>query len=402
MNLLFSLFELILLLAIFLFLIPLLAIFLFIFLFLESLILFKRALRKFFPTTPTTTTTPKQKSPEILLLELETALIKTLKKRDENCNPDFIPSYSLVYENTGICLCAFIESTDNYSYQSRTGNYGAESQAWENIIIATRAGFKYLGRINLYDRNAKMRGSKIDKITMEGEEIIIYWKRDLEEIRIHTSKLSNTYDYPFEMPPESQMIRRYYEGKVVVVDDDDHEGERVEKYAEKAGMAKYLQVYQLKYSNISSLKGKKGDHKVKAINGKQMFLGSGYNQYGDEVEVTNKDIKFRESVGIVLLDGSMFVDGDYCNTQVLIPTLRKIYPNAIIFANSGKGQNHRSYNRILIKAGCDLGLPYTEYDYKSCMSRIIALCVERRLLNLQEEKLNLGDVLDFGYLFAKR
>lgn len=387
MNLLFSLFELILLLAIFLF--------------LKSLILFKRALRKFFPTTPTTTTTPKQKSPEILLLELETALIKTLKKRDENCNPDFIPSYSLVYENTGICLCAFIESTDNYSYQSRTGNYGAESQAWENIIIATRAGFKYLGRINLYDRNAKMRGSKIDKITMEGEEIIIYWKRDLEEIRIHTSKLSNTYDYPFEMPPKSQMIRKFYRGTVVVVDDYD-EVEKVEKSAVKAGMAKYLQVWQLNYRYVSSLQSINGNDKVQAINKGRIFLGSGYNSRGDKVEVTNKDIKFRESVGIVLLDGSMFVDGDYCNTQVLIPTLSKIYPNAIIFANSGKGQNHRSYNRILIKAGCDLGLPDTEYDYKSDISRIIALCVERRLLELEEERLNLGDVLDFGYLFAKR
>lgn len=381
MNLLkgiFSLFELILLLAIFLF--------------LKSLILFKRALRKFFPTPP------QQKSPEILLLELETALIKTLQKRDENCNPDFIPSYSLVYENTSICLCAFIESTDNYSYQRRTGNYGAESQAWENIIIATRAGFIYLGRINLYDRNAsKIRGSNIDKITMEGEEIIIYWKQDLEETRIHTSKLSNTYDYPFEMPPESQMIRRYYEGKVVVVDDDNHEGERVEKSAGKAGMAKYLQVCQLNYRYVRSLQSINRNDKVQAINKGRIFLGSGYDRSGDKVEVTEEHIKFRESVGLVLLDGSMFVDGDYCNTQVLIPTLREIYSNAIIFANSGKGQNHRSYNSILIEAGCDLGLPDTEYDYKSDISRIIALCVERRLLKLQEERLNLGDVLDFGY-----
>lgn len=333
-------------------------------------------------------------------MELETALIKTLKKRDKNCNPDFIPSYSLVYENTNICLCAFIELTDNYSYQSRTGNYRATSQAWENIIIATRQGFTYLGRVNLYDRNARVRGSNIDKITMEGEEIIIYWKRDLEEIRIHTSELINTYDYPFEMPPE-RMIRRYYEGTVVVVDDYD-EVERVEKSAVKAGMAKYLQVWQLNYRYVSSLQSINGNDKVQAINKGRIFLGSGYNSRGDKVEVTEKHIKFRESVGLVLLDGSMFVDGDYCNTQVLIPTLREIYPNAIIFANSGKGQNHRSYNSILIKAGCDLGLPDTEYDHKSDISRIIALCVERRLLNLQEEKLNLGDVLDFGYRFAKR
>ena len=364
------------------------------------MILFKRAFRKLFPTTPTTPTTSKQKSPETLLLELETALIKTLKKRDKNCNPDFIPSYSLVYENTNICLCAFIELTDNYSYQSRTGNYRATSQAWENIIIATRQGFTYLGRVNLYDRNARVRGSNIDKITMEGEEIIIYWKRDLEEIRIHTSELINTYDYPFEMPPE-RMIRRYYEGTVVVVDDYD-EVERVEKSAVKAGMAKYLQVWQLNYRYVSSLQSINGNDKVQAINKGRIFLGSGYNSRGDKVEVTEKHIKFRESVGLVLLDGSMFVDGDYCNTQVLIPTLREIYPNAIIFANSGKGQNHRSYNSILIKAGCDLGLPDTEYDHKSDISRIIALCVERRLLNLQEEKLNLGDVLDFGYRFAKR
>ena len=363
----------------------------------------KRILKKFFQTPPTPPTSPKQKSPETLLWDLETALIRTLKKRDENCEPDFKPSYSLVYENKSICLCAFIESTDNYSYQSRTGHYRATSQAWENIIIATRAGFIYLGRINLYDRNAsKMRGSNIDKIIMEGEEIIIYWKQGLEETRIHTSKLSNTYYYPFEMPPESQMIRKFYRGTVIVVDDDNDEGERVKKSAGKAGMAKYLQVYQLNYNNIRSLQSINGKDKVKAINKEQMFLGSGYYRNGDKAEVTEEHIKFRESVGLVLLDGSMFVDGDCCNTQILIPTLREIYPNAIIFANSGKGQNHRSYNSILIRAGCDLGLPDTEYDYKSDVSRIIALCVERELIELQEERLNLGDVLDFGYRSAKR
>jgi len=308
-----------------------------------------------------------KKTPKILLGELKTALVKTLRKRDKESQTDsaFWASFSLVAESEEFGVVVLREDTNNYGYQKRTGDY-SDSNAWENLVVATRKGYCFLGRVNLY-KNAGYKGPfQIAK--SESGSIMVSWSRGTFTIKDEDMK--GGYDYPFEMPPRSEMVRTAYnlDGIIVVIDDDPDQGEYVQSSANRMG---------------ESLKA---SHTV-------WDLPGCVRRVDEAIQYLPSCSGCSERVKLVLVDGNFSGDGRGFNAGRLIPVLRKQYPNAILFANSGKGENHANHNRDLLRAGCDCALSDEDYGYKSDLPKILTRVAKLKPEILVNEELDLNKVL---------
>jgi hypothetical protein len=308
-----------------------------------------------------------KKTPKIMLGELKTALVKTLRNRDQKKQPDkaFRASYSLVAESEEFGVVVLREDTNNYGYQMRTGDW-SDSNAWENLVVATRKGYCFLGRVNLY-KDAGYKGPfQITK--SEIGSVVVSWNNGI--FPISDEDMKGGYDYPFEMPPHSEITRTSYnlDGIIVVIDDDPDQGEYVQSSVNRMGDS-------LKAScTVWDLPGC-----VRRVD--------------DAIQCMPSCSGCTDRVKLVLVDGNFSGDGRGFNAGRLIPALRKQYPNAILFANSGKGEDHANYNRDLLRAGCDCSLPDEDYGYKSDLPKILARVAEIRPEILVKEELDLNEVL---------
>lgn len=312
--------------------------------------------------------TPKipQKTPQILLGELKTALVKTLRKRDKESQPDsaFWAPFSLVAESEEFGVVVLREDTNNYGYQKRTGDY-SDSNAWENLVVATRQGYRFVGRVNLYQNAGYTGPFQITK--SENGSIVVGWKNGTYTIK--SLDTQSGYDFPFEMPSRSEMERTVYnlDGAIVVLDDESDQGEYVQSQVNRLG------------------EGLKACRTV-------WDLPGCVRRVQDAIQYLPA-LEYRDSVKLVLVDGNFSGDGNGFNSGRLIPILREKYPNAILFANSGKGVNHANHNPALLRAGCDCALRDEDYGYKSDLSKILQRVAEFRPEILVKEKLDLNKVL---------
>lgn len=256
----------------------------------------------------------------------------------------------------------------------RTGNYRGEPNAWETLYVATSEGYKCLGTRNIYDRNNINNvpsANNLDKVEVQDENIIIYWTGRETSISTISKDSLDPYDFTLELPPDREMFREEFDigGFIVVIDDDrdveDALDEFVKRNRDIKRRAAYI-VHSVPYTRWYQ-EGEKGrltpDGKLQHMIRTNNFPFT-----------SAREEKERLFVKLVLLDGSMFCNGREFNTGILIPTLRELYPNAIIFANSGKGHNHNNYNQQLIRAGCDCGL--VECGSKSDLRQILSRCDE--------------------------
>ena len=307
--------------------------------------------------------------------EVQTACIKTLIALDNPSDQSFRKSYSLVYENIDDCVCVFMGFSNNYGYQKRTGNYRGGSNAWETLYIATRKGYTCLGTRNIYDRNNignVPSAGDLDRVEVQDGNIIIHWKEREPSTSTISKDSLKEYDFPLELPPDQEMFREEFNigGPIVVIDDDRSVEDELDEFVNHnrdiiiCAVVLVNAIRYTKYYDHEELRQLTPDEKVRDMIRNNHFP---FTLESEEEE--------RLLVKLVLLDGSMFCNGREFNTGILIPKLRELYPNAIIFANSGKGHNHNNYNQQLIRAGCDCGL-VGECVSKSDLRQILSRCDE--------------------------
>ncbi len=316
-------------------------------------------------STPTPPNTPK--NPRVLLNELKTSLVRTLRKRDEasQTDPAFRASFSLVAESEELGVVVLRVDTNNYGYQMRVKNF-SDSNAWQNLVVATRKGYHFLGTVNLYKGRAYDGPFQITK--SEGGPIVFSCSRGT--FIITNDDLKGGYDYPFEMPSRSEIVKPVYDlgGIIVVIDDDHSQGEYVERMIGQMG------------------DGLKASRTVYDLPGAASRVEDALRYLPDCSGCSDR-------VKLVLVDGNFSRDGRGFNTGRLIPVLRKKYPNAILFANSGKGENHANYNDDLLRAGCDCSLSEEDYGYKSNLPKILARVAKFKPEILVTEEFDLNKVL---------
>jgi hypothetical protein len=307
------------------------------------------------------------KTSKILLDELKTSLVKTLRKRDREsqCDSAFWASFSLVGESEEFGVVVLRVDTNNYGYQIRTGNF-KDSNAWENLVIATRKGYCFLGRVNLYKGAVYNGPFQITK--SESGSIVVSWGQ--ASFTIKDEEMRGGYDFPFELPPRSEMVRTVYNlnGAIVVIDDDPGQGRYVQFSVDQMG------------------KRLKADRTVWDLPGCVRCVK-------DAIQYLPDCSGRREQVRLVLVDGNFSGDGRGFNTGRLIPVLRERYPNALLFANSGMAENHTNHTPELLAAGCDCALSIEDYGYKSNLTKILARVAELKPEILVSEELDLNEVL---------
>ncbi len=289
--------------------------------------------------------------------ELKTALVKTLRKREQEDqpNPAFRGHLTLVAESEEMGVVVLRQDTNNYDHQRRTGNY-SDSNAWEDLVVATREGYRFLGSVNLYNTGGYKPPFHISKGA--DDALIISCSRGVFSLK--DQDIKNGYDFPFELPPSSEMVKTSYnlDGTIVVIDDDHTQGDHIEE--QMSGLL--ANGTRGACSPVGRL------HRSIITVGDAIKYLPSHNLFEDDWK----------PVKLVLVDGNFRGDGSGFNTAGLIPILRQQYPNAILFANSGKGENHTCYNADLLMAGCDLALHETAYGYKSFLGMILARIAESK------------------------
>jgi hypothetical protein len=329
--------------------------------FSESAVNSVKQLKQSFPATLL-----EQRSPEVMLGELKTALVKTLRKRDREVQSDsaFHASFSLVAETETLGVVVLRVDTNNYGYQMRNNDW-TDSISWENLVVATRQGYSFVGRVNLRAGSGYAAPFHISEL--ENGSIAVSCSNGTHIIE--AKDLNGGYDYPFELPPRSEMVKTFYDlkGVIVVIDDDADVGEYIQRSADDMGegLVSNRQVYDLPgcVSRVAEA--------IRYLPGRS---------WGDRVS-------------LVLVDGNFRGDGSGFNTAKLVPVLRDVYPNAVLFANSGKGENHANHNQNLLGAGCDCALPDIYYGYKFDLPRILARVAEFRPQIRVTKTLNINTVL---------